>query len=98
MASKADQARAILKTRSPEPPESLESDFLSVGLTLGNLAISGHPDRGLQKGRIYRICGRSQTAKTFLARTILAEAARSSYFSDYELTYDDVERGALMST
>lgn len=71
---------------------------LSIGLTLGNLGICGKTNVGLAKGKIYRLQGRSQSGKTFVARTILAEAARSKVFDEYELIYDDVERGALMDT
>lgn len=75
-----------------------EEDFLSTGITLVNLAMYGRTTGGISKGKMYRIAGRSQTGKTFLARTILAEACRRQSFDDYELIYDDVERGALMDT
>lgn len=82
------------------PPESPipDSDFLSSGLTLINLASYGRIDKGVAKGHIYRLVGKSGTGKSFLTRTIMAEAARNPGFDKYELIYDDVERGALMNT
>lgn len=74
------------------------SDFLSTGLTQLNLAITGSINRGLSKGKVYRIAGYTGACKTFLGRTILAEAAIDPNFDGYELIYDDVERGALMDT
>ena len=82
-----------------QPKTELGGDqYLSTGLTLLNLATYGRLDGGLCKGHIYRIAGRSSAGKTFLARTILAEAVNNSAFDGYDLVYDDVERGALMDT
>lgn len=88
---------AMLSTRSVEGLPS-DSDFVSTGVTLLNLACYGKTYAGMCKGKIYRMVGRSSSGKTFLCRTILAEASVNSNFDDYELIYDDVERGALMDT
>jgi len=95
--SKVDQAREALSGPTGDRTPS-EPCFLSTGVTLINLANYGRVDGGIAKGHIYRIAGRSSSGKTFLCRTILAEAARSPAFADYDLIYDDVERGALMDT
>lgn len=92
----ADQAKKMLTTKLQEPKTLKPEDFVSTGITPMNLAISGRISGGLAKGRIYHIAGRSSGGKTFLCRGILAEAALNKNFADYELCYDDVERGALM--
>jgi RecA/RadA recombinase len=99
MNEKIQQAKAALspETEKKEPTFS-ESDCLSSGLTLLNLATYNRPDVGLVKGRVYRISGHSSSGKTFIGRTILAEATINQNFNGYELIYDDVEEGALMDT
>jgi RecA/RadA recombinase len=97
MKEKVAQAKAAL-LHSPKTLEPSGKDYLSSGVTLINLASYGTIDRGIVKGKVYRIAGRSSSGKTFLCRTILAEAARNKNFDGYELIYDDVERGALMDT
>jgi len=72
------------------------ADFLSTGSTLLNLACTDHPNRGFKKGHYYLVVGTSQSGKTFLTLTCLAEAARNSNFKDYRFIHDDAERGALM--
>jgi RecA/RadA recombinase len=73
-----------------------DKDFLSTGLTLLNLACYGRTNGGMLKGKIYRAIGKSQSSKSFLCRTILAEAANNPEFDDYELIHDDIERGVLL--
>lgn len=75
-----------------------DSQFLSTGITCLDLACYGQIGKGFKKGHIYRIAGKSSSGKTFMGRTILAEAANNENFDGYELIYDDVERGALMDT
>jgi recombination protein RecA len=94
----ARRARQVLQTPPAVEASPQPEDFLSTGLTLVNLACYGHAYGGVAKGHIYRVWGRSSSGKTFLCRQILAEAARSQYFDDYDLVYDDVEYGALMDT
>jgi RecA/RadA recombinase len=90
--NKTEEAKASLNGEYEEKVTS--PDTLSTGLTLLDLAIDG----GLRKGHVYRVAGRSGAGKTFLCRTILAEASINEAFDGYELIYDDVERGALMDT
>lgn len=75
-----------------------QSDMLSTGSTLLNLACTGYPDGGFWKGGFFYIVGMSQAGKTFLARTCLAEAVRNKNFDDYRIIDDDCENGALMDT
>jgi RecA/RadA recombinase len=69
---------------------------LHSGSTLLNLACSGEPDHALLTGGYYWMVGESSSGKTFLARTMLAEASINPAFAKYDLIYDDVERGAKM--
>lgn len=70
--------------------------FVSTGSTLLNLGITGHPDRGFRAGQYAFIVGDSQSGKTFLSLTCLAEAAINPAFDDYRFIYDQPEHGALM--
>lgn len=87
---------------APGRPESIifsgGTPTLSWGLTLLNLSTYGMTNAGIAKGKIYRFVGRSSSGKTFISRTVLAEACQNRDFDDYELVYDDVEQGALMDT
>ena len=72
-------------------------DFLSTGSTLLNLAMTGKGNRGFLKGKYYFLVGDSQSGKTFLALTCLAEAAINPEFKDYRFIFDNGEGGALMN-
>lgn len=78
-----------------EPPIKA-SDLLSTGSSLLNLACTGRVHGGFPKGRVTLIVGDSDTGKTFISLTCLAEAARDKRFDDYLFIHDDVEGGALM--
>ena len=70
--------------------------MLSVGSTMLNLAISGKPDVALEPGDYMYFVGDSMSGKTWIALSILAEAANNPKFNDYRLIYDDAERGVRM--
>lgn len=70
--------------------------LLSTGSTLLNLACSGKAKGGIAKGMYTLIVGDSSAGKTWLGRSMLAEASVSSAFKDYRLIHDDVENGAWM--
>src|SRR3990172_2022287 len=72
-----------------------ETDLLSTGSTVCNLACSGNVKGGLVKGHYYLIVGDSAAGKTILVLTILAEAANNPNFDNHRLIYDPVEGGAL---
>jgi len=74
-----------------------DKDFLSTGITLLNLATYNRVFGGMAKGFLYRLIGKSQTAKSFVSRMILAEAANNPEFDKYELIHDDIEKGVLMN-
>jgi len=73
-----------------------DTDFLSTGSTMLNLAITGHPKRGFAKGKFYFLVGDSASGKTFLSLTCLAEAAQNKQFKNYRFIYDNAEDGAMM--
>ena len=70
--------------------------MLSVGSTPLNLAISGKPDVALEPGDYMFFVGDSMSGKTWIAMSILAEAANNPAFDNYRLIYDDAERGVRM--
>lgn len=94
---KVEQAKAAMSVKVSSLPKDTEKDFLSLSVTLLNLGTYGRTNGGLKKGRIYRIAGSSSSGKTMLCRAILAEAANNKNFDNYDLVYDDVERGAMMN-
>lgn len=96
MKKSTKQAVVALEARSRPEPRLLDRDFLSWSLTLLNLASYGRTHGGIAKGHIYHVAGKASSGKTFLCGSVLAEAAQSPAFDDYELIYDDVEEGALM--
>jgi RecA/RadA recombinase len=85
-------AKRAAKDSSREPPQG----WLSTGVTTLNLAMSGHPDKGWQKGKYYLAVGASRSGKTWLGLTAMAEASIDKGFSDYRFVYDNPEDGALM--
>lgn len=91
----SDEIKSALR-QAPSKPALPPSDFLSTGSTLLNLALSGHPERGIAKGT-YSLCvGDSGSGKTFLLLGMLAEACRNKNFDKYRLIFDNAENGALM--
>ena len=72
-------------------------DYLSSGSSLLNLACTGDVHKCFLKGHYYHIVGDSQSGKTFLSLTCLAEAARNPAFKDYRFIFDNAEDGALMN-
>ena len=72
-----------------------ESNLLSTGSTLLNLACSGNPRGGLLKGKYYLLVGDSASGKTALSLTMLAEASINHEFDNYRLIHDDIEGGNL---
>jgi recombination protein RecA len=97
MSKLTEQIERMMTTKIVEP-KATDKDFVSWGVTQLNLGTYGRTHGGIAKGTIVRVIGRSSSGKTFVCRTILAEAAINPSFDKYELIYDDVERGALMDT
>lgn len=71
------------------------SKCLSTGCTLLNLSCTGMPHVGIPMGTYVFFVGDSDSGKTFYTLTILAEAANSKRFDDYDLIYDCPEFGTM---
>lgn len=65
---------------------------IPTGVTMLNLAASGDARGGWEAGKIVHIVGDSDTGKSALAYTTLAECAPRPRFSKYAFYKDDVER------
>jgi len=72
-------------------------DYLSSGSSLLNLACTGDVKKCFLKGYYYYLVGDSQSGKTFLSITCLAEAARNPAFDKHRFIFDNAEDGALMN-
>lgn len=97
MKDDTDEIKAALKKKRPKEVVIPSADMLSSGSTLINLAVSGRSGCCFAKGMYYLFVGDSNSGKTYLCLTCLAEASISSHFEDYRLIYDNGENGALMS-
>jgi hypothetical protein len=87
---------AIIQKSRIQKADLKRTDYLSSGSTLLNLACSGTPCGAFIKGGYHWMVGDSDTGKTFLMLTALAEAANNPDWDEYDLIFDDVENGALM--
>ena len=96
MSSETDKAKARLTADAPRVPPIPPEDFVSSGLTVLNLAASGHPDRFVAKGHYLYLVGDSSSGKSWLSFQIFAEAARNRAFNKHRLVFDNAENGALM--
>jgi len=96
---KADPAVALekkLTTPVPRTTAPPPDDFLSTGCTLLNLAFTGHPDRGVPRGKYLYIVGDSGSAKTWFTFSLFAEAARNPRFDKYRFVHDNAEDGSMI--
>jgi len=84
-------------TNTRKIPVTTPTDFVSSGSTLINLACTGHIDRALFKGGFFLFWGDSSSGKTWLAQSVMAEAANNPNFDDYQLIYDASENGVQMN-
>ena len=66
-------------------------ECLSTGCSILNLACSGSVVGGIRKGSLVHIIGDSDTGKSLLALTLLAEASINPDFKEYQLFKDDTE-------
>lgn len=71
---------------------NMEVRWLSCFNVAINLALSGHPEKGLPIGRIVNFEGESDTGKTLLALTAVREA-QAQYGSFFRCLVIDTERG-----
>lgn len=86
---------ALRKKKTDEKTLSIK-DGVSSGCTLLNLACSGKRTVCFYKGHYYLYVGDSNSGKTWLCLSALAEAANNVNFDDYDLLYNNVEEGVLM--
>lgn len=65
--------------------------FVPTGSTMLNLAISDSVAKGWPCGRINNLTGDSDTGKTVMGLSCLAEACRLEAFADHKFIYADIE-------
>lgn len=83
----------IQKTRLASAPEKKKPiTLIPSGSALLNLACSDKVRGAFQPGHMINIIGDSNTGKSVLALSMLAEVAGRAEFDDYQLIYDDVEQ------
>jgi len=93
---KVKQVKKMLLQKKKPPRKLTNADFLSTGSTQLNLACSGRSRGGFKKGGYYLLVGDSDSGKTFLTMTCLAEAAKNPEFDDYDFIFDAPEDGVQM--
>lgn len=82
--------------KKPKSKKLKEYDFLSTGHTPINLACTGRIDGGIVLGVYTNLIGESDTGKSVLGMSILAEAAINKRFKDYSLEYVNSEHSHLL--
>lgn len=87
----------LTKKTDPGKPAIHRDDFLSSGSRMMNLAATGKTYGCFAKGHYYWFVGDSDSGKTWLTLTCLAEAAMNKHFKDYRFIFINSERGALMN-
>ena len=93
----ADQIKKSAKRKKADPKQAPEptpldlSRLIPTGSTLLNLAMSGHPEGGPVKGKVWNVPGDSHTGKTYLAFSVLAECSLLESYDHYRLIHDDAE-------
>ncbi len=85
--------KGLRRKRSKTKPAA---KMLSTGSTLLNLAMSGRVDGGWVAGHYYLFVGDSDSGKSWLMHSALAEASIDPRFDSYRLIYDNTEAKALM--
>ncbi len=93
MTKKADKAKAVLRRKKKLKAKPV---YLNSGSTLLNLACTGRIDGAFPTGKYVFFVGDSNSGKTFLGLTCLAEASIDPRFKGYRFIYDATENGALM--
>lgn len=93
---KTKDIKKALKPRKPERASNSPKDYVSTGSTILNLNLSGFYSGGIKKGTVVILAGDSDSGKTFLAKTILAQASINEAFDNYRLIDDNPEYGSMM--
>lgn len=95
MPSKLQKVREELTHKKEEIGEIDYSKGLSSGASLVNLACTGRAGIAFLPGHYYRLIGSSQSGKTALMLSTMAEATINPLYDEYNLIYDGPEYGAL---
>jgi RecA/RadA recombinase len=98
MEDDVEVVRAAVNEPRPRRPQVAPGDFLSSGVHLINLAISGRANGGYPKGKYFYLVGDTESGKTFLTLSALAEAANNRHFDGYKLVYNGPEGGDQFDT
>jgi RecA/RadA recombinase len=93
--SKTDEIVKEIEKEIKEKPVKNETEkkFISTGSWQINLALSDLVDGGYPLGDLCNIVGDSDTAKTLLGLSMMAEGVRNHQFDDYNFVYYAVETG-----
>jgi RecA/RadA recombinase len=91
-----DRAEILAAPRPEMFPEYKRAEMLSTGCTLLNVHLSTFPEGAIAPGMFVYYVGESGSDKTWLALSVLAEAARHPRYAPYRFVYDNAENGALM--
>ena len=83
--------RSALTQSSLKPTMKKYKRLLSTGLSELNYALSGDPITGIESASVVWLTGQSDSGRTTLALTMLAEAANNCEFTHYNLYYNDTE-------
>src|SRR5688572_24301603 len=94
MVSAKSVKKALLK--KPKKHRIKDSDFISTGHTLLNLACTDRIDGGLVKGVYHNLIGDSDTGKSVLAMEMMAQTAEDLKCDDYQLVYYNAEHAQLL--
>lgn len=87
-----EQVRDVSKSPVDEKEEEINLDRLvPTGSTLMNLACSDNESGGFALGKMVNLIGDSDSGKTAIVLTTLAEVCRMEQFDSYDLVYDDTE-------
>lgn len=90
-----DDLKASLKKKRATEPDPKSLPAVSSGLSLLNLACTGRAAAGFPTGKIIWVIGDSDTGKSWLCNTVLAEAANDHRFDGHDLIYDNSEKGGV---
>lgn len=94
--SETKQIKDALLNKAKKPKISISGKRLvGFGSTLLNLQCTGRPFGAIPKGTIVLLVGDSDSGKSWLAMSVLAEAANNENFDGYDLIYNDAEGGAV---
>lgn len=84
----ADLISAMMQTSKPQPQVHR---YLSTGLTLLNLLLSGESSYGIESGSVVWVTGPSDSGRTTIGLTFLAETHYNKTFDNYDVFYTNTE-------